>query len=164
MLVLLSLMPNQSPEPMRGGAGSSASRLDGFRSRMAQLRMLGDSPAVVRKFHAFPCAVLHDVGFVFVQQAYDVAPVVRRTPPCQLVEDVPQFGVGFVWPPLGCDCYGVDDRFAFHKRYGVLLHYFFSFHKILPSPNQSPEPTAVGAVSSAVAVHAASRRWLSFFR
>jgi len=31
-------------------------------------------------------------------------------------------------------------------------------------PNQSPEPTAVGAVSSAVAVHAASRRWLSFFR
>jgi len=31
-------------------------------------------------------------------------------------------------------------------------------------PNKSPEPTAVGAVSSAVAVHAASRRWLSFFR
>ena len=31
-------------------------------------------------------------------------------------------------------------------------------------PNQSPEPTAVGAVSFAVAVHVASRRWLSFFR
>jgi hypothetical protein len=31
-------------------------------------------------------------------------------------------------------------------------------------PNKSPEPTAVGAVRSAVAVHAASRRWLSFFR
>ena len=30
--------------------------------------------------------------------------------------------------------------------------------------NKSLEPTAVGAVSSAVAVHAASRRWLSFFR
>lgn len=28
----------------------------------------------------------------------------------------------------------------------------------------SPEPTAVGAVSSAIAVHVASRRWLSFFR
>jgi hypothetical protein len=28
-------------------------------------------------------------------------------------------------------------------------------------PNQSPEPTAVAA---AVAIHAASRRWLSFFR
>ena len=28
-------------------------------------------------------------------------------------------------------------------------------------PNQSPEPTAVAA---AVAFHAASRRWLSFFR
>jgi hypothetical protein len=31
-------------------------------------------------------------------------------------------------------------------------------------PNQSPEPTAVGAGSSAIAVHAMSRRWLSFFR
>jgi hypothetical protein len=30
-------------------------------------------------------------------------------------------------------------------------------------PDKSPEPTAVGAVSSAVAVPAASRRWLSFF-
>ena len=33
-----------------------------------------------------------------------------------------------------------------------------------PWPNKSPEPTAVGAVSSAIAVHATSRRWLSFFR
>ncbi len=31
-------------------------------------------------------------------------------------------------------------------------------------PNKSPEPTAVGAVSSAIAVHVVSRRWLSFFR
>ena len=30
--------------------------------------------------------------------------------------------------------------------------------------NKSPEPTAVGACSSAVAVHVASRRWLSFLR
>ena len=30
-------------------------------------------------------------------------------------------------------------------------------------PNKSPEPTAVGACSSAVAVHVTSRRWLSFF-
>jgi hypothetical protein len=29
------------------------------------------------------------------------------------------------------------------------------------TPNQSPEPTAVTA---AVAIHATSRRWLSFFR
>jgi hypothetical protein len=34
----------------------------------------------------------------------------------------------------------------------------------LTMPNKSPEPTAVGAGSSAVAVHVASRRWLSFFR
>ena len=32
------------------------------------------------------------------------------------------------------------------------------------SPNKSPEPTAVGACSSAIAVHVTSRRWLSFFR
>jgi hypothetical protein len=31
-------------------------------------------------------------------------------------------------------------------------------------PNKSPEPTAVGAVRSAIAVHAVSRRWLSFLR
>ena len=31
-----------------------------------------------------------------------------------------------------------------------------------PWPNKSPEPTAVGAVGSAVAVHVASRRWLLF--
>ena len=34
-------------------------------------------------------------------------------------------------------------------------------------PNQSPEPTAVGAVSSVPpggTVHASSRPWLSFFR
>jgi hypothetical protein len=31
-------------------------------------------------------------------------------------------------------------------------------------PNKSLEPTAVGAVSSAIAVHVASRRWLSFLR
>jgi hypothetical protein len=31
-------------------------------------------------------------------------------------------------------------------------------------PNKSPEPTAVGAGRSAIAVHATSRRWLSFLR
>jgi hypothetical protein len=31
-------------------------------------------------------------------------------------------------------------------------------------PNKSPEPTAVGAGRSAVAVHVAGRRWLSFLR
>ena len=30
-------------------------------------------------------------------------------------------------------------------------------------PNKSPEPTAVGAGSSAVAVHAAGRRWAQLF-
>jgi hypothetical protein len=31
-------------------------------------------------------------------------------------------------------------------------------------PNKTLEPTADGVFSSAIAVHAASRRWLSFFR
>src|ERR1039458_9071644 len=35
---------------------------------------------------------------------------------------------------------------------------------MITPPNKSPEPTAVGAGRSAVAVHVASRRWLSFFR
>ena len=40
---------------------------------------------------------------------------------------------------------------------------FVSFRRRL-MPNKSPEPTAVGAGSSAVAVHVTSRRWLSFLR
>jgi hypothetical protein len=43
-----------------------------------------------------------------------------------------------------------------------LPDFIMDFTSLLP--NQSPEPTAVGAVSSAVAVRVASRRWLSFFR
>ena len=39
-----------------------------------------------------------------------------------------------------------------------------SFLVMTEQPNKSPEPTAVGAVSSAIAVHATSRRWLSFLR
>ncbi len=42
---------------------------------------------------------------------------------------------------------------------------FIHLSRVLRSwPNKSPEPTAVGACSSAIAVHVASRRWLSFFR
>ena len=63
------------------------------------------------------------------------------------------------------------------RRYSlVLVCQLFAFvvtHQRCPTaspwrfivmPNKSPEPTAVGACSSAVAVHVASRRWLSFFR
>ena len=48
---------------------------------------------------------------------------------------------------------------------GLLVEYLELFVlSVYQPPNKSPEPTAVGAFSSAVAVHAASRRWLSFFR
>jgi hypothetical protein len=53
-------------------------------------------------------------------------------------------------------------RFRCHGFGFSLFHIFMSVHELLP--NKSPEPTAVGAGSSAIAVHAASRRWLSFFR
>jgi hypothetical protein len=41
---------------------------------------------------------------------------------------------------------------------------FVSQDMITMFSKKSPEPTAVGAFSSAVAVHATGRRWLSFFR
>jgi hypothetical protein len=41
---------------------------------------------------------------------------------------------------------------------------YFIMNFTISWPNKTLEPTADGAVSSAVAVHAASRRWLSFFR
>jgi len=41
--------------------------------------------------------------------------------------------------------------------------FYVPFHNYKKA-SKSPEPTAVGAVSSAVAVHVASRRWLSFLR
>ena len=46
----------------------------------------------------------------------------------------------------------------------ILLIIPFAVMNLLRRPNKSPEPTAVGAGSSAVAVHVASRRWLSFCR
>jgi hypothetical protein len=48
------------------------------------------------------------------------------------------------------------------KRRGWLSRIVESFRSRWP--NKSPEPTAVGAVRSAIAVHVASRRWLSFLR
>jgi hypothetical protein len=40
--------------------------------------------------------------------------------------------------------------------------FFMVFTSLMP--NKALEPTAVGACSSAIAVHVASRRWLSFLR
>ena len=48
------------------------------------------------------------------------------------------------------------------QMFRVVLLVPYSLLVVVDSwPNQSPEPTAVAA---AVAIHAASRRWLSFFR
>jgi hypothetical protein len=50
----------------------------------------------------------------------------------------------------------VCDRFSERLIFGYDDFAAFSW--------KSPEPTAVAACSSAVAVHVASRRWFSFFR
>ena len=73
-------------------------------------------------------------------------------------------------PPLA----GVEDarpHFCIHLHYHQRLRcVVFSWimdqgrEDMTMWPNQSPEPTAVGACSSAIAVRVASRRWLSFFR
>ena len=54
--------------------------------------------------------------------------------------------------------------FEFLLSHYVCVHVVHFCMSLIAMPNKSPEPTAVGAVSSAVAVRAASRRWLSFFR
>ena len=50
------------------------------------------------------------------------------------------------------------------STYAILALCVFIFCLWKKRPNQSPEPTAVGACSSAIAVHVASWRWLSFLR
>ena len=52
----------------------------------------------------------------------------------------------------------------YRRSYGELQHREMMIQLHRKRPNQSPEPTAVGACRSAVAVHVTSRRWLSFFR
>jgi hypothetical protein len=51
---------------------------------------------------------------------------------------------------------------SFLRTYGSSILFIESMK--LRWPNKSPEPTAVGAVRSAIAVHVAGRRWLSFLR
>ena len=50
---------------------------------------------------------------------------------------------------------GIAERFD-------LPDFIMDFTSLMP--NKSPEPTAVAAGRSAIAVRVASRRWLSFFR
>ena len=100
--------------------------------------------------------------------------------------DVPQFLFIGVWYKRTLEFYsafsvGSDEQeergfrmTAKKATYGFFITDFpfdldvFFFHRfcsvITVAPNKSPEPTAVGAGRSAVAVHVTSRRWLSLFR
>jgi hypothetical protein len=67
------------------------------------------------------------------------------------------------------DCFhDVNDQNLFRGTDFVMQarHQFTAadFVSMSRQPYKSPEPTAVGTVSSAVAVHVTSRWWLSFFR
>jgi hypothetical protein len=53
---------------------------------------------------------------------------------------------------------------VFSEGHRVGISQCFHILFVEPWPNKTPEPTAVGVLSSAIAVHVASRRWLSFFR
>ena len=81
----------------------------------------------------------------------------RKVLPASAAANFGAEGIGdfFEHAALGLDQLRVEFFECFYS--------FKCFHRLFV-PNKSPEPTAVGACRSAVAVHAASRRWLSFFR
>ena len=54
--------------------------------------------------------------------------------------------------------------FSLATLHTMLSIFIMAFHFDDQPPNQSPEPTAVGARRSAIAVHVMNRRWLSFQR
>ena len=66
---------------------------------------------------------------------------------------------------LGLARAGLHDEQVRSRRIGERLDLPDFIMKFTISwPNKTLEPTAVGAVRSAIAVHAVSRRWLSFLR
>ena len=78
---------------------------------------------------------------------------------------------GYIMSGFLLDFYSVGRPWWFrhfgHGIIAVLIFCTFTYpwrRHARMTPNKSPEPTAVGAVSSADAVHVASRRWLSFLR
>jgi hypothetical protein len=80
-------------------------------------------------------------------------------------------GIGLIFAIAGLRSGNSAGQICALVAIGVFIYYAWDllYPSAVPSmsatrPNQSPEPTAVGACSSAVAVHITSRRWLSFFR
>ena len=90
----------------------------------------------------FGCAVRHgSIGLEFASPA-SILWISSERICCE--HQLQRFGVGDIfglaWCSIICE---IDD---------------------MDTPNKSPEPTAVGACRSAIAVHIASRRWFSFGR
>ena len=80
-------------------------------------------------------------------------------------------GIGLILAVTGLRCRALAGRVC--AVIAICIFVYFAWDLLYPSqvpgmkvmrPNKSPEPTAVGAVRSAIAVHVVSRRWLSFLR
>ena len=155
MFIFISLNVFNGPQVAGANDGwPSQFRFAGvrFSSVMAQLRMLGHMRAAVVIF-----GFRHDAIAVFTARFAG-----HRWDDSRVIEAV---------VVAGRELLSSAAVFAFHFGCEVIAHlegyvfYFHGFVRLLTLwPNKTLEPTAVGAVSSAIAVHAASRRWLSFFR
>jgi len=170
--------PNKAPEPMRGvprvfdvGFGLHIVNVGdaGFPPRMAQLFSLGHYHIMQTQAHylfrdfSLGLLVLFSVaschfrfhGYQFFKRGV------------YFVQSLLEFRKrGFIGVIAG-KVSGIALAQRVKEVHLVVVAFMDSVfqHIVLsPWPNKSPEPTAVGACRSAVAVHAASRRWLSFFR
>ena len=103
----------------------------------------------------------------------DIMPQDKDYPPSFLEQAFSWVCVLAMWPAwitemiLGHDpvgpIYGLLLWTATGLFWGLAAELFFVW-RARKRPNKSPEPTAVGAGSSAIAVQVPRRRWLSFFR
>jgi heme/copper-type cytochrome/quinol oxidase subunit 2 len=170
------------PEPMRVIAVSSAIAGCGFWSRMAQLSTLGGIRVHMKRSLVIFSAVNLVVMLIlvdFVLSARQQAIMEER--------DYYDFGDNLTFTmmivPILWLCLIADIIWAVMALVAIFRHRSYQsavacviaaalWAAVIPlareitslPPNKSPEPTADGACSSAIAVHATSRRWLSFFR
>ena len=141
---------------MRVGAVSPLSRANVIWSRMAQLRMLGSY--MVDGIPTLTLAGEHSARFaawrIFVHVWI-----------CDFPRDLFRASSAGVFCRRAYRVAGIGFRILiadFCTADFTGSHRFIQLSRSLP--NQSPEPTAVIAVSSACAVHVVVRLWLSFHR
>ena len=184
------IRPNNSPEPTAVGAVSSAIAVHAGWFRVPELWTLGRTTPMFtndafmdRAIGAFLAPVIWSAvcyfAASFISRLASSEPrgiYFRRL----ILMLVAAFIIAGLYPALGAAFHSnaadprneewhnlwmakqVGTSYGIHAIWAWLLVALIDWPKV--RPNKSPEPTAVGACSSAVAVNAASRRWLSFFR